>query len=113
MFNLTKQERSVLLFIGSVVFTGISINYLSKSNPRLKDYIADIPAPRSAPQKINLNHATFEELTGLPGVGPELAQRILDYRKAQGGFNAIEELKKVKGIKDSKFERLKDQVSIE
>lgn len=115
MFNLTKQEKSVLLFLGAVALCGISINYLSKNNPRLKGYFADMALNSNSgnPSKINLNKATIEELTALIGIGPELARRIIDYRTSAGGFKTSEELKKVKGIGLHKFERLKDQISIE
>jgi competence protein ComEA len=63
--------------------------------------------------KININQATIEELITLTGIGPELAQRIIDYRVASGGFKTSEELKKVKGIGPGKFELSKDRISIE
>jgi len=63
--------------------------------------------------KINLNKATVAELDVLPGIGPALAQRIVDWRDANGGYEVIEDIKKVKGIGDSVFEGLKDQIAIE
>lgn len=103
-----------MLFLGVVALCGISINYFSKNNPRLKGYFADMALNSNGgnPSKINLNKATLEELTALTGIGPELAQRIIDYRAASGGFKASEELKKVKGIGPHKFELLKDRVSV-
>jgi len=62
--------------------------------------------------KININTADKSELDGLPGIGPSLAERILEYRQTNGSFNDIEELKKVTGIGPSKFEKLKDKVTI-
>jgi competence protein ComEA len=61
---------------------------------------------------INLNTATLADLDGLPGVGPVLAQRILDAREAQGGFAAVSDLRKVDGIGDARYEQLKDLVTV-
>jgi competence protein ComEA len=61
---------------------------------------------------INLNTATLADLDSLPGVGPVLAQRILDARDAQGGFKAVADLRKVDGIGDARFEQLKDLVTV-
>lgn len=62
--------------------------------------------------KINLNTATLNELDELPGIGPAIAQRIIDYRKEKGKFTQIEQIKEVKGIGESKFEKVKDYICI-
>lgn len=61
---------------------------------------------------VNLNTASLAELDGLPGVGPVLAQRILDARDSQGGFRAVSDLRKVSGIGESRYEQLKDLVTV-
>lgn len=61
---------------------------------------------------VNINTATKEELDVLPGVGPAKAQAIIDYRKQNGPFKSIEDLKKVSGIGDATFEKLKGQITI-
>jgi competence protein ComEA len=70
------------------------------------------PAPGAPGGKVNLNTATQAELETLPGVGPVLAQRILDYRQRHGGFRSIGELRKVEGIGDARYEQLKDLVTV-
>ena len=62
--------------------------------------------------KINLNTATLAELDSLPGVGPVLAQRILDHRTAKGGFKSVGDLRNVDGIGASRYEDLKDLVTV-
>lgn len=63
-------------------------------------------------KKININTATEEELDTLPGIGQATAQKIIDYRKQNGKFSKIEEIKEVSGIGDSKFEKIKDLIEI-
>ena len=56
--------------------------------------------------KIDINNASIEQLQLLPGIGKELAQRIVAYRTENNGFSSIEELKQVSGIGDKKFEQI-------
>ncbi len=62
--------------------------------------------------KVNLNTATLEELDTLPGIGPVLAQRILDYRALAGGFTSVEELTEVSGIGEKTYEDLRNLVTV-
>lgn len=61
---------------------------------------------------LDLNSATLAQLDGLPGVGPVLAQRILDWRTEHGRFESVDQLRGVSGIGDSKYADLKSLVSI-
>ena len=63
-------------------------------------------------QTININKATETELQTLPGIGASLASRIIEYRSQNGKFGSIEEIKNVNGIGDSKFENIKDLISV-
>jgi competence protein ComEA len=68
--------------------------------------------PAASGGKVNLNTATLAQLDTLPGVGQVLAQRILDYRTSHGGFRSVSDLRQVDGIGDSRFEQLKDLVTV-
>lgn len=61
-------------------------------------------------KKVNVNTATQEELESLPGIGPSIASRIIEYRQQNGKFSSIEDLQSVKGIGDAKFDKIKEQV---
>jgi len=61
---------------------------------------------------VRLNTATAEQFATLSGIGPSIAQKIIDYRTKNGGFKNIEELKLVSGIGDKLFEKIKDNVGL-
>ena len=48
----------------------------------------------------------------MPGIGPSIASKIIDYREQNGKFNSIEEIKEVSGIGDAKYEKIKDSITI-
>jgi competence protein ComEA len=62
--------------------------------------------------QVSLNTATLDQLETLPGVGPVLAQRIIDYRDQHGGFTSVDQLHQVSGIGDAKFNDLKNRVTL-
>ncbi len=62
--------------------------------------------------KVNLNRANLSELDGLPGVGPVLAARIIEWRSKNGNFKSVDELRRVSGIGDAKFNELKEVVVV-
>ncbi|XJZ26291.1 helix-hairpin-helix domain-containing protein [Bacillota bacterium Lsc_1132] len=62
--------------------------------------------------KVNLNKADASELETLPGVGPAKAAAILDFRKQNGSFQSPDDLKKISGIGDKTFEKLKDLITV-
>ena len=61
---------------------------------------------------VHINTADEKGLEALPGIGPVMAKRIVAYRKENGPFSSIEELKKVRGIGEVKFSRLKDKAAL-
>lgn len=65
-----------------------------------------------APEKININSGTSDDLQKLPQVGPKVAQRIIDFRKQNGPFKKAEDLMKVQGIGEKIFAKLKDRITV-
>ena len=62
--------------------------------------------------KVNINTATQTELETLPGIGPSIASKIVSYRKENGKFKSIEEIKKVSGIGESKYANIKGLIKL-
>ena len=109
MFNLTQQERQVVIFLISVALAGLGINFVLKLNSGIEKLIwAD-----DRLTKININQAGLDELLGMKIITPKLAKSIIEYRNAKGAFRDIQELKEIKGIGDYRYERLKDLLFVE
>ena len=69
--------------------------------------------PEQPVGKININTAAKEALETLPGIGPSTAQKIVDYRDEVGMFTQIEDIMNVSGIGEGKFDKIKDQITVE
>jgi competence protein ComEA len=67
------------------------------------------PAPTG---KVNINTASAEQLTALPGVGPKLAARIVEYRQKSGSFRSTQDLMNVQGIGEKNFAKLESYLSV-
>ena len=70
-------------------------------------------AAKAAPTgKVNLNTATAEQLSTLPGVGAKLAARIVEYRQKSGGFKSAQELMNVQGVGEKNFARIQGHLTV-
>ena len=85
-----------------------SISLMEQVSP---DTVLVIPSVQETKDLVSINNASLEELDTLPGVGPSIAQRIIEYRKEQP-FTSLDDLKNVKGIGDKTFEKMKEQISL-
>lgn len=74
--------------------------------PQIAQFVTRLNEP------LDLNTATLEELIDLPGIGPVLAQRIVEYREAHGGFKSVEELIRIRGIGPKRLEQLRGRVRV-
>lgn len=69
-------------------------------------------AKRPIAEKVDLNRATEKDFEALPGIGPVLAERIVEYRQSRGAFREVDQLRHVKGIGKKKFERIRSLVGV-
>ena len=99
------MKRAMLVLV-SMVFLGVA------SVPQARAAEESAKKPASAEVQIDLNTATSEQLTELPGVGEKVAARIVAYRKKNGGFQKAEELMNVKGIGEKTFLRIRPFVEV-
>lgn len=83
--------------------------YITKENNSLENQEKS-SNPKS--NKININTATQTELEKLPGIGPATALKIIEYRKENGKFKEIGDIKDVKGIGDNKFLKIKEYIKV-
>lgn len=66
----------------------------------------------AGPARVNINRAGVRELESLPGLGPALAQRVINYRENKGLFTSEEEIKNVPGIGEKKYEQIKGRITV-
>ncbi|WP_159438358.1 ComEA family DNA-binding protein [Olsenella urininfantis] len=90
---------------------GEKIHIPSAEDTQVQDQASAVAAA-VAPGLVNINSASAEELCTLPGVGQSTAAAIIRDRESNGSFSSVEDLMRVSGIGEKKFERLKDNVVV-
>ncbi len=111
MFDLTKQERIVLISLGLIILLGSLFKYFIKRYPFLEESVHYLEKNRYF-KKIDLNTATIEQLKQIPYIGDKRAEWIVEFRTQQGNFKTAEQLKEVKGIGDTTYEQILPFVKI-
>ena len=114
--KLTRTD--VYLLVLTVLFClGIAAIWYAAPRAVTGDYQVTASTPEdggtAAAAKVNINTASAEELDGLPGIGPVLAQRIVDEREANGPYTGAEDLTRVEGIGQAIVESIQDHIITE
>lgn len=102
LLNLARKVTD-----GELILVGVSA---PPGQPGAGAPIAGVPGAGDG--KINLNTADVGQLDTLPGVGPVLAQRIIDHREQHGPFRSVSDLRRVSGIGEARYQELKDLVTV-
>jgi competence protein ComEA len=94
----------------------LNIPYLEGAAATEAPVALDLPSSQSTPdpnvELLDINIATLEELIALPGIGPATAQKIIDYRTANGPFSTIDDLNKVSGIGPSTLDQIRELITV-
>lgn len=122
-----KKQGAFLLLVGACLFLALLIGFfigrnaarptieierLTETKAQLASQTTTAPAETEAAYPVNINTATAEQLQTLPGIGPALAQRIVDYRQTNGLFTSLSELTMVEGIGIAKLEAILDYITL-
>lgn len=111
------ENNAFLMFIGfcAVVSMAVVIVAAMSAPPLLPSVAFDTAQTSTVDEnfgKVNLNTALKEELMTLPGIGEELAERIIAYREQHGSFQTVNELLNVSGIGEKKWEAVRELVCV-
>lgn len=109
MFELTQEERKVVLFLIAITLLGLGIAFALKFYPRIERLL--LPDVKSV--RLNINRAGIKDLLDTQRISPKLARKIIEHRADYGSFTDISQLKEIKGIGEYRYEKIKDLFYIE
>ena len=103
-----------LAFLASLAVLAVRGERVTKTDNYTVAVERSVPAEEIVPEKqpVDINAATAEELQRLMGIGPVLAQAIVDYRAEHGPFSSVDELLEVSGIGETKLDGIRSDISL-
>ncbi|MEO0128943.1 MAG: helix-hairpin-helix domain-containing protein [candidate division WOR-3 bacterium] len=105
---MNRKEFIIISVLISILLIINILNYaVWQSNKKTYSLIIE-----EEMRQISINIASEEQLAMLPGIGPALAQRIVEFREKNGEFKKIEDIKKVKGVGEKLFEKIKSYIKL-
>ena len=117
---LTEKERLALTVLGILALVALGLLLWQSRRPPLtvegtpfRAQTAQWDAALASARHVDVNTASVAELERLPGVGPLLAARIVEYRNAHGPFRSPEDLQRVQGIGPKTYETLREYATVE
>jgi len=124
MQDVSLEKRKVIIFILGILIFSLDLSWVKKTSPELSKQLLCINQNQKNSQPdlknreddvtkiISINSADQKDLLNIPGIGPVISRRIIEYHKTNGAFTNLEDLQKVKGIGPKKFELLKKYISL-
>ena len=106
MYAWCRRTSLIMIALTLVASAAVAAEKTTKTSGQT----ATASATVGSDAKVNINTASAKELTTLGGVGPKLAERIVEYRDTHGPFKKPEDLKKVEGVGKALFERNRERV---
>ncbi len=107
--GVTETGDASSLDLAEFLVDGQTLRVASAAAASEAPIVLNAPAEKA---KININTATTEELQKLSGIGEGLAERIVEYRTANGEFRSIEEIQNVSGISEKRFDAIKNMITV-
>jgi competence protein ComEA len=128
MIHFTPQESRILIFLVAALLLGSAISLCRHgrphvapelsvtssevvSQPSVSDSTIEEEVEGRSGQRLNINTATSQELQTLPGIGPQLAKRIIAHRQTHGPFLSADHITEVRGIGEKTFLRIRDSIT--
>ena len=121
-FNLTRHEKWIIIFLAATALIGFGVVRVREATHKVDLKIqpsnimhggVDVEKLVIEAKNVNINSADIKAISTLPGIGPKLAQRIVEYRTQNGLFKDKETLKNVPGIGPKKFLEIEKFIVLE